>query len=174
MLKSTQNTLNTIAVAAEVNNTTEKMCVCGGDSFNSLPDVFSHVSGIALWMAFPLCLSVGRSIHHFVPDWNIPTTTTWIAIKVCKYIYVPQRMYATDVGNPLTFPVVPPTSHSFFVTTTEWIGVTCCTYSRALEDESQRLCWSSDFSCSTTNKSQFSTVVTWEISHHVLNGLALN
>ncbi len=52
-------------------------------------------------------------VRHFGPEWNISTTIGWIAMKCATYIQGPYKMNSKDVGDPLTFPLVPPAGWSF-------------------------------------------------------------
>ncbi len=61
---------------------------------SAVPCVFSHSSGMAVWMT--------TLIHHFGPNWNISITIRWIASP-------------TDFGDPLTFPLPPPWHLWFWV-----------------------------------------------------------
>lgn len=42
---------------------------------------------------------------QFSPDQNISTNTVWITNEFCTTIHGSQRIYHTDSGEPLTFPL---------------------------------------------------------------------
>lgn len=58
---------------------------------------FSHASGV-----------VCRLVHYFGSGWIVSTTTWWIDTKVYTYIHSPQMICPIDIGETLTFPLVPP------------------------------------------------------------------
>ncbi len=78
------------------------------------------------------CLSVGRSVHHFGPDWNISRTIRWIAIKSGTEIHVAWKMNSNNFGDPLTSHLAPPAGQNFHLsseispTSTWWIGTKLC------------------------------------------------
>lgn len=76
---------------------------------------WSFLAKLAAWLYGWPCQSVGRSVHHFGPDWNISITLGWIALQLCSDIHCPQRMKPTSFGEPLTFPLAPPVGWRFWL-----------------------------------------------------------
>ncbi len=104
--------------------------------------VIPKVAMLAVWLCVNVC-PVGQSLPLFGLDWNISTTTGWLAMK-----------FLTDFGNPLTFHLTPSSGQSSHIlwshkTPTKWIGTNIWyTHSCSLDDESCWLWWSADFSSS--------------------------
>lgn len=63
---------------------------------------------VAAWLKGWKCWSVGLSVHHFGPGWNIATIIGWSAIIFSIGIHGPQKMNCDDSEDPLSFPVAPP------------------------------------------------------------------
>ncbi len=59
----------------------------------------------------PACQSVG-------PPRNISTTIGWINMKFCTNIHGPQKMNPKNFGDPLTFPLAPPSDQNFNMSNT--------------------------------------------------------
>ncbi len=59
-----------------------------------------HASAMALAMS--VCRSVGLSVHHFGPDWNISTT-----LKFCTQTHVVLWVNCDNISDPLAFHLVP-------------------------------------------------------------------
>lgn len=51
-------------------------------------------------MAWGMAVSVGLSVHHFDPDWNISITIGWDAIKFGTDVHGPQRMNPVNISDP--------------------------------------------------------------------------
>jgi len=97
-----------------------------------------------------------RSFHHFGPDWNISTTTGWIAMKLCTDMNGVQRMNLSDFGDTLTFRLVLPWGwhFSFLRTCLHNYWMDChriwCRQLWRPNDESQWLRWFPAFSSNAT------------------------
>ena len=91
------------------------MITCGGGRFQSgeaerviyQPMVKEEVTAFCEAGVFcpKMFLFFFISHNYFCPDWNISTTTEWIAIGFCTDIYIPHKMNVTVIF--LTFPPAP-------------------------------------------------------------------
>ncbi len=74
-------------------------------------NVFSCANGMALGTL----MSVGQSVHHFGPHWNISTTIGWIAITFVQTVTVPSGSIVTTL---VTFHLVPSLDTNFNLSNT--------------------------------------------------------
>ncbi len=73
-------------------------------------------------VSLPVGWFVGQPVQHFHPDWNISTTTRWIATKFGNAIHDQQTMNPTDFGDPLIFLLVLLAGHSFYFFSVKYLN----------------------------------------------------